>query len=142
MTESFVELEPIPVLRVRADWRGAGPAAAFAALEAKLPTLKGRRFYGVGRLGPGEEEYFACVARIETDDPVRMELGAGEIPGGWYARRRIRDWEENVRQIPLQFKEMIRALGDNVDPSRPAVEYYRSQGELFVLEPVKAHAPT
>jgi DNA gyrase inhibitor GyrI len=138
MVETFVEMPPIPVLRVRADWKGAGPAAAFGTLEAKLSSLKGRKFYGVFRETPDGEEYFACVARIEGEDPVAMGLDTGEIPGGWYARRRIRDWEKDLRQLAVQFKDMIRVLGQNVDRSRPAIEFYRSGSEMFVLEPVQS----
>jgi hypothetical protein len=138
VTETFVELETVPVLRVLADWNGGGPAAAMARLESKLPSLKGRRFYGVFRVRPEGEEYFACVARIDSDDPARMGLDTGEIPGGWYARRRIRGWEKDLSQLAVQFKEMIRVLGENVDHRRPEVEFYRSQAEMFVFEPVLA----
>lgn len=138
MSETYVEQATIPVLRVRADWNGGGPAAAMALLESKLPTLKGRRFYGTFRPTPGGEEYFACVARVEGDDPARMGLEAGEIPGGWYARRKIRDWEKDITQLAVQFKEMVRVLGDNVDRTRPDIEYYRSQAEMFVFVPVRS----
>ena len=136
MTEFLLELAPIPVLRVRADWHGAGPPAAFAALEARLTTLKGRRFYGVYRGTPEGEEYYACVARIEGDDPVRLGLETGTIPGGRYARRKIYDWARDPRQIGSQFREMVQVLGANVDASRPAIEFYRSHAEVHLLEPV------
>jgi hypothetical protein len=138
MTETFVQLAPIPVLRVRADWSGGGPAAAMAIVESKLSTLKGRKFYGTFRPTPEGEEYFACVARVDSDDPTLLGLEAGEIPGGWYARRKIRDWERDISQLAVQFKEMVRILGDNVDPSRPDIEFYRSQAEMLVFVPVRA----
>jgi hypothetical protein len=138
--ETLVELAAISVLRVRADWKAGGPPAAFETLESKLTSLRGRRFYGMFYRGAGEEEYSACVARTESDDPVRMGLEAGEIPAGWYARRRIRDWEEDTTQIAVQFRDLIRVLGENVDSIRPEIEFYRSQGEMFVLEPVKGPA--
>jgi len=138
VTETFVELPAVPVLRVRADWNGGGPAAAMAALESKLPTLKGRKFYGVFRLTPEGEEYFACVGRTDSDDPSAMGVDTGEIPGGWYARRRIRDWEKDIAQLAVQFKEMVRVLGTTVDPDRPEVEFYRSQAEMFVYVPIRS----
>ncbi len=138
MSEIYIELAPIPVLRVRADWNGGGPAAAMAVVESKLPTLKGRRFYGAFRPTPHGEEYFACVARVEGDDPERMGLEAGEIPGGWYARRKIRDWEKDITQLAVEFKDMVRVLGQNVDPSRPELEFYRSQAEMLVFVPVRS----
>ena len=44
--DSIVNRPDIEVLRVRADMKGAGPKAAFDALESRLPGLKGRKFYG------------------------------------------------------------------------------------------------
>ncbi|MGB6500529.1 MAG: GyrI-like domain-containing protein [Thermoplasmata archaeon] len=126
MTETIVELENVSVLRVRADWNGPGPAAAFALLESRLTSLKGRRFYGVFRKTAEGEEYYACVARVEGDDPASLEIETGEIPGGWYARRTIQNWERDVTQIAIQFKDMIRVLGEHVDRSRPEIEFYRS----------------
>lgn len=57
METTYVELQEIPVLRVRAEMRGKGPSAAFNLLESKLPTIKGRKFYGTWRLRPDGEEY-------------------------------------------------------------------------------------
>jgi hypothetical protein len=140
MAETFVQLSTIPVLRVLADWSGGGPAAAMAKLEAKLPSIKGRKFYGVFRATPTGEEYFACVAKLDSDDPRRMELDVGEIPGGWYARRKVTDWSRDLEQLAVQFQDMIRVLGENVDKGRPEIEFYRSQSDMFVLVPV--HSPT
>jgi hypothetical protein len=142
MPDTYVELNEIPVMRVRADMKGKGPPAAFDLLESKLPTLKGRKFYGTFRETPDGEEYFACVAQIETDDPRAMQLETGVIPGGLYARRKIQDWEKIVRagQLPRLFQEMIQA---NVfDHTRPSVEFYRSQTELQLLVPVKSSKPS
>ena len=139
MPENFVQLAPIPVLRVLADLNAGGPASAMARLEAKLPSIKGRKFYGTFRPTPAGEEYFACVARVDSDDPIRMGLDVGEIPGGWYARRKITDWSKDLGQLARQFTEMIRILGENVDTGRPEIEFYRSQTEMFVLVPV--HSP-
>jgi len=142
LTETFVELVPIPVLRVRADWDRGGPAAAMAIVESKLTSLKGRKFYGTFRPTPEGEEYFACVARIDADEPAQLGLETGEIPGGWYARRKIREWEKDLTQLAVQFNEMGRALGERVDPSRPHIEFYRSQAEMLVFVPVRAPPPT
>jgi hypothetical protein len=74
MQSTYVELQEIPVLRVKADMKGKGPSAAFDLLESKLPSLKGRKFYGTFQPKPDEEEYYACVARIDSDDPDKMKL--------------------------------------------------------------------
>ena len=82
MEITYVELQEIPVLRVRADMKGKGPSAAFNLLESKLPTIKGRKFYGTFQPTPDGEEYYACVVRIDSDDPEKMQLETGVIPGG------------------------------------------------------------
>ena len=134
MSETYVEREDLPVLRVLADWNGGGPAAAMADLESKLPTLKGRKFYGAFRVLPEGEEYFACVARVDSDDPGKTGLGTGVIPGGLYARRKLRDWSKDLSQLGRVFKEMIEVV--EVDSSRPELEFYRSQEEVLLFVPV------
>jgi hypothetical protein len=134
MKDIYVELDEFPVMRVKADMKGKGPSAAFDLLESKLPTLKGRKFYGSFRATPDGEEYYACVVRTEIDDPVKMQLEPGVIPGGIYARRKILDWEKKIQQLPKLFQEMAKA--HDVDQSRPSLEFYRSQDELQLFLPV------
>lgn len=141
MAEFYVDLTPISVLRVRADWHGAGPSAAFAALEARLSTLKGRRFYGVSYGAPDGGEYYACVAAIDGDDPQHLGLESGAIPGGRYAGRKVREWERDPRVIGIRFREMVRTLGATVDGSRPEIEFYRSRSEVHLLVPVLSSSP-
>ena len=139
METSYVELLGIPVLRVKADMKGKGPKAAFDLLESKLPTIKGRKFYGTFLLTPDGEEYYACVARIDSDDPEKMQLETGLIPGGWYARSKLMDWEKILSKLPSLFEEMART--HDVDPKRPSLEFYRSQAEMHLYLPVRGHAP-
>jgi hypothetical protein len=140
LPDSYIELPDIPVLRVRADMKGGGPSDAMKLLESRLPTLKGRKFYGVFHITPVGEEYYACVARTDGDDPDKMGVEAGVVPGGRYARRRVLDWERVIRegQLPKMFEEMVRAHAQEVDRSRPSIEFYRSQEELLLFLPVGA----
>lgn len=137
--DSHVELEDIPVMRVKADMKAKGPSAAFGLLESKLPTLRGRKFYGAYHQGPEDEEYYACVAKVETDDPDRMQLEAWVIPGGKFVRRRVMDWEKvvNAGQLPKLFTELLEAHSSEFDPARFSLEFYRSQTELHLLLPVR-----
>jgi hypothetical protein len=134
--DTFVERSDTHVLRVRADMNGTGPAGAMSLLESKLPSLKGRKFYGAFRILEGGEEYFACVERIAGDDPIRMSLDVGMLPGGSYVRRKLGDWENIISAGKLgeHFKELIQAHA--FDPSRPGIEYYRSMSDLHLLLPV------
>lgn len=134
--DTYVERTNVEVLRVRADWKGGGPAEAMHRLESKLPSLVHRRFYGTFRLLPEGEEYFACVERTEGDDPDAMGLGVGVIPGGWYVRRKVLDWERVIAEGRLGsiFEEMVGYY--HVDRTRPDIEYYRNMSELHLLVPV------
>jgi hypothetical protein len=138
MPDTYVELRDISVMRVRADMRGGGPAAAMNLLESRLPTLKGRKFYGAFRMLPDGEEYFACVARVETDDPNKMWLESGVIPGGKFARRKIMNWETIIRQgqLPRLTQEFESAHAREADSGRFTLEFYRSEAELQLLLPV------
>ncbi len=140
-TDTYVERAEIQVLRIQADMQGGGPAAAMQELESKLPSIKGRKFYGAFRILPGGEEYFACVERAGSDDPVAMGLGEGQIPGGLYIRRKVLNWSKVVAsgQLPSASKDMIHHY--DVDRSRPELEYYRSMTELHILVPVRSKAP-
>ncbi len=139
--DSIVERAEVEVLRVRADWNGAGPAGAMQQLESKLPSLKARRFYGAFRSLPDGEEYYACVERLPTDDPGRMGLEVGRLAGGRYARRKVLDWEAVIRAGKLGELFDDLATRHRPDPSRPSLEYYRSSTELHILLPILAPDP-
>src|SRR5579875_3209409 len=71
MPDGYIELHKILVMRVRADTKGKEggcPSATFDSLESKLPTLKGRKFYGTFRDTVQGEEYFAYITQIKTND--------------------------------------------------------------------------
>jgi hypothetical protein len=104
---------------------------AFAALEAGLISSKGRRFFGV-LAGNG---YRACSSTIDTDDSSNLPHPTWMIPGGKYVRVRIPDWKEHTDEIGAAFDELYSL--PNVDPTRPAVEYYRSQHDLFIMVPIR-----
>jgi hypothetical protein len=137
----YVERTETEVLRVRADMTGSGPAGAMKVLESKLPSLKGRKFYGAFRLLEGGEEYFACVERAPGDDPATMGLEVGVLPGGLYVRRKLEDWERIIESGKLgeHFEELIRT--HKFDSSRPEIEFYRSRSELHLLLPVLSRDP-
>jgi hypothetical protein len=130
--DSIVEVEPVEVVFTRG--RKGLPIfeqapAAFDALEAQLPTLKKKRFYGVVIDG----EYRACVAI--DDDSRGLDLPRWTMPGGRYAMRKIADWETVRDSIGLTVGK-LRSRAD-LDPTRPVIEFYRSQAELRILAPVR-----
>ena len=117
--------------------KGKGPSGAFDLLESRLPTLKGRKFYGTFEPTPDREECYACVARIYSEDSEKMQLDTGLIPGGWYAGSKLMDWEKNLSKLPSLFEEMART--HDVDSNRPSLKFYRSQAKMQLFLPVRSH---
>src|SRR3989344_3174713 len=108
-----------------------GAAQAFNEIESRFSSLKGRKFYGVLHNG----EYRACTAIIEGENPEVLGLETMVIPGGKYARIKIEDWEQHTDLIGSSFEKM--AGEKEADPTRPRIEFYRSQKELILLFPIK-----
>jgi len=102
--------------------------AAFDALEARLPTLRKKRFYGAVIDGA----YRACVA-VDKDTST-LDLPSWVIPSGRYAVGKIADWERHRDAIGPTVAE-LRCRSD-FDATRPLIEFYRSQSELRLLVPV------
>jgi len=120
---------PVEVLCTEAEGGVLGAEDAFRRLEARLPTLRGRRFFGV--LAP-DGTYRACVGRRPEDDPGGMSLWT--IPGGPYARCTMRNWRDRTDEIGPTFDAI--AARTRADPERPSVEWYRSERSLVLLLPV------
>ena len=123
----LVTLDPIAVMYVVSPNGPDGAADAFDRLEALLPSLKGRKFYGTMLNG----EYRACVALEPQDKPAAMGLETWTIPGGAYVRRKLPDWPEHAAEIGEIFGAL--AAEHPRDPARPNVEFYRSQKEALLF---------
>ena len=133
-TPNRVVLADVAVLYVESPTGLAGAADAFDRLEARLPTLKGRKFYGTFQ--PPAGPYRACVAIAPGDDAATLGLPTWAIPGGTYTRRKLMDWESRAAEIGRTFQQMRTEC--EVDASRPSIEFYRSQKELLLFLPVAA----
>ena len=131
--DSVIDFSERIVMYVAGDPASSIPdqaSGAFCELESKLPSLKGRSFYGA-ILG---NEYRACVSVGSEDIPDALPFPTFTLPGGKYVRRRIADWESNRDMIGPAFADLMRR--PDVDRSRPFIEHYRSQAELLVMVPV------
>src|SRR5438093_13590346 len=100
MTE--IQLEDISVMCVVAKGGPSGARAAFDGLESKLPSLRGRKFYGTYHEG----EYRACGAMNEGDSPHAMKLIRWVIPGGRHLREKVDDGEQRVEALAAVFDYM------------------------------------
>jgi len=113
----------------------AGSKEAFHTLESRLPSLKSRKFYGVVVGIPPNDEYKACVALTEHDDPQQLRLTVATIPGGKYAKVKIKDWNHSLDKIGITFESLSKQFSH--DNSRGSIEYYRSMTELILYLPIK-----
>lgn len=132
-------LGEIPMMYIVAEGGPAGARDAFNKLEGKLQSLRGRKFYGIFQ--PATGEYRACVAIESGDDPQRLGLATGVIPGGLYIREKMKNWMSRRDEIGKTFVAMAEREKTRVDSSRPSVEFYRSQDELVLLLPIQPKTP-
>jgi len=132
----LVTLDDVRVMFVVSPSGPQGAGEAFDRLEARLPSLKGRKFYGTLLNG----EYRACVALEAQDAPAAMGLETWTIPGGVYARRKLERWSERLPEIGRIFGELAAEYPR--DPTRPNIEFYRSQKELLLFMAVASRADT
>ena len=80
------------------------------------------------------EYYAGLVSDGELEERV-TGLPVIEVPGGPCARIKLENWKSKLDQIGGLFAQM--AEEHEVDPSRPAMEFYRGFEELHLLLPVK-----
>ena len=105
---------------------------AWERLE-RLVGTRGRKFYGA--FYPRDKEYRVCVELQERDDPERLELERGTLPGGRYLRARLRGEPPEVYdRIGPTFEALLAANAS--DETRPSLEFYRRRDEIDLLLPV------
>lgn len=130
MARMEVTLDPIRVMWVKAEGGLTGVRAAWSKLESKLPSLKGRKFYGAYH----DNVYLACVAIIDEKEAETFGLPTWTIPGGKYLREKVTDYRSRVEVIAETLEAMAKEFG--ADRSRPEVEFYKSQSEIILLLPI------
>lgn len=127
-----VEIVDIPVMYVVSPNGPQGASDAFKKLENAINwQLKGRKFYGT----MFNDEYRACLAIIERENLEKFGFQKWTIPGGKYYKDSIANWEKHRAEIGLRFEAIIKKV--NFDQSRPSIEFYRSQAELYLFVPIK-----
>ena len=130
MARTEVTLDPIRVMWVKAEGGLSGVGEAWSTLESKLPSLKGRKFYGTYH----DNVYRACVAIIDEKEAETFALPTWTIPGGKYVREKVTDYRSRVEVIAETLEAMAKEC--RADRSRPEVEFYKSQREIILLLPI------
>lgn len=111
---------------------------AIRALWPRFETLvglRGRKMYALVDETAGT--YAACTPIRDDDDPARLGLETGVLPGGWYLQARIEGAPPALydRIGPAMAALEARAV---VDLGRPLVEYYRRHDQVELWVPVFA----
>jgi hypothetical protein len=128
-----IERDDTPVMFLRAEDFPAGIRAAWQQLEERFDSLKGRKFFGA--FDPGSREYRACVQIQPDDDPARLGLEEGVLPGGGYVRVRLRGEPPQIYdEIQPAFDELAKR--PDRDDERPSIEHYRRRDQIDLLLPV------
>jgi hypothetical protein len=124
-----IERDAVPVMFKRVADEEAAIGQGISDVEAVIGPLRGRKCYGAFADG----EYRVCVQIREGDDPAALDLEAGELPGGRYARVRLKG-PDLSRLIAPTFESL--AERPDRDPSRPGIEFYRRHDVVDLLLPV------
>ena len=130
---TIVEREAVRVLFKRTTDEQEAITRAWAELEAVVGSLKGGKFFGT--FDTETEEYRVCVQRRDGDDADALGLEHGTIPGGRYARERLEGEPPAVYGLIKPAFDRL-AGRDDVDSSRPSIEYYRRRDVIDLLLPV------
>lgn len=137
---NIVELESIPTMCVTTTNVPEGISDAVSTIEEILShKLTGRKCYGVATVDEQGKPttYRACVAIREGDDPASLGLDPFEIPGGKYARDRIRPWNFRT-DVPVLIQKFEKMAEENErDNTRPDIEFYRRHDDLILYMPSK-----
>jgi hypothetical protein len=133
-----VTREDTPALSREVPQELAAIQEAWPAFEAAFDSLHGRRMLGLidNRAGT----YRLCTERLPRDLENPLGLDETTIPGGRYLRLRlIGDPPGVYGRIAGAFDELFEHADH--DPARPLIEFYRREGEVDCLVPVKASPP-
>lgn len=134
MASSIIQQSPLRLITVKERSFPDGIRGAWQEIESKR-EMKGRKAYGlICTTEAGMEYYAGLVSDGELEERV-TGLPVVEVPGGPCARIKLENWKDKLEQIGALFAQM--AEEHEVDPSRPAMEFYRGFAELHLLLPVK-----
>lgn len=130
----IVDMPDVKLMVSRADEFPSGIGAAWEKLESRLPSLKGRRFYGVTVCEGSELAYFAGVESQSDEEISSVGFPTMVVKGGKYARAKLLDWHNHRDEIRTIFSKLMRDFP--MDRHGATVEFYRSQSELHLLIPL------
>jgi hypothetical protein len=99
-----------------------------------LVGLRGRKMYAMVDTQAGT--YAACTPVRDGDDPGRLGLQTGTLPGGWYLRALITGDPPALYARIGPAMQALAAVAAPADRGRPLVEYYRRHDQIELWVPV------
>lgn len=135
---TVVDMPDLLLAACRAESFPNGIKGAWDRLEARIPSLKGRRFYGLTACEGGELVYYAAVEVASEDEAATLGFPVLRVKGGRCVRVKLMDWSNRVGEISAIFDELMRNY--RMAPNAPTIEYYRSRSELHLLVPLAEKA--
>jgi hypothetical protein len=128
---TIVVRDPVPVMFRRVADKVAEIGRGISEVEDAVGSLRGRKCYGAFEEG----EYRACVQVREGDDPAGIGLEVGELPGGRYARVRLKGGPPELYDLIGPTFERLADRPDR-DPTRPGIEFYKRHDVIDLLLPI------
>jgi hypothetical protein len=128
---TIVVRDPVRVMFRRVADKEAEIGKGISEVEDAIGSLRGRKCFGAFEGG----EYRACVQMREGDEPATIGLETGEIPGGRYARVRLKGEPPGLYDLIAPTFELLAERPDR-DPTRPGVEFYRRHDVIDLLLPI------
>lgn len=108
--------------------------AAWPEFESSLDSLQGRRMMGV--IYNQERLYRLATSKLERDVDNRLGLDESVVPGGDYLRLTLVGEPPAIYgQIAAAFDALFEHADHDAD--RPLLEFYRREGEVDCLVPVR-----
>ena len=92
---TIVDRDPVQVMFKRVADEESAIGQGIAEVDEAVGSLRGRKCYGAFEDG----KYRACVQVREGDDPAAIGLEACELPGGRYARIRLKGEPPDLYQL-------------------------------------------
>ncbi len=107
---------------------------AWPEFEGSLDSLRGRRMMGL--IFNRQQTYRLATSKLDRDSGHSYDLRETVVPGGDYLRLTlVGSAPEVYTRIGAAFDALFEQADH--DPERPLIEFYRREGEIDCLVPVK-----
>jgi len=109
-----------------------GIGEAFDKLVKMLPGGFDRSFYGISFMEPGGKMvYIAAAEEREPGEAEKYNCEKFVVEKGSYTAEKITWWRQQTNCIKDAFHRIMQEK--NVDAAKPAVEWYKSEEEMFCM---------